>query len=103
MSRADLDEFVACYHPENRNQRKATWEAEKNPEGRFRSFSYEELIARDKCSLDIFWLKDETLEDSAQLPDPHLLAADIAEDLRGALEQIESVLGDLQARAGRVL
>lgn len=102
MSRADLDEFVACYHPENRTQRKATWDAEKNPEGRFRPFSYEEITARDKCSLDIFWLKDETLEDSAQLPDPHILAADIAEDLRGALEQIESVLGDLQARAGRI-
>lgn len=102
MTRADLDDFVACYHPENKNQRKATWDPEKNPEGRFRPFSHEEITARDKCSLDIFWLKDETLEDSAQLPDPHILAADIAEDLRGALEQIESVLGDLQARAGRI-
>ena len=57
------------------------------------------MIARDKCGLDIFWLKDESLEDSSSLPDPHILAADIAEDLRSALEQIESVLGDLQQRA----
>ena len=99
MARPDLDEFVGCYHPENRNQRKPTWDEKKNPEGRWRMFTYEELVARDKCSLDIFWLKDESLEDSSKLPDPHVLAADIAEDLRSALEQIESVLGGLQRRA----
>jgi len=99
MTRADLDEFVACYHPENRNERKPTWDEKKHPDGRWRMFSSEELAARDKCSLDVFWLKDESLEDSANLPDPHVLAAEIAEDLRNALEQIESVLVDLQARA----
>jgi len=62
-------------------------------------FTYEEIVARDMCSLDIFWLKDESLEDSSKLPDPHVLAAEIAEDLRSALEQIESVLGDLRQRA----
>jgi type I restriction enzyme M protein len=102
MVRSDLDEFVECYHPENRNQRKPTWDEKKNPEGRWRMFTYEELVARDKCSLDIFWLKDESLEDSSKLPDPHVLAADIAEDLRSALEQIESVLGDLQQSAALV-
>jgi type I restriction enzyme M protein len=99
MTRADLDEFVACYNPENRNKRKPTWDEKKNPEGRWRVYDYEELAARDKCSLDLFWLRDESLEDSANLPDPHLLAAEIAEDLRSALEQIESVLGDLNERA----
>jgi type I restriction enzyme M protein len=103
MKRADLDEFVNCYNPENRNKRKPLWDAKKNPEGRWRAFSYDELVVRDKCSLDIFWLKDESLEDSAKLPEPHILAAEIAEDLRSALEQIESVLGDLRARAGGVL
>src|SRR5450759_2567825 len=88
--------------PQNRHQRKPTWDEKKNPEGRWRVFTYEELVARDKCSLDIFWLKDESLEDSSKLPDPHVLAADIAEDLRSALEQIESVLGDLQQRAAIV-
>ena len=102
MVRADLDEFVASYHPANRNQRKPTWDEKKNADGRWRMFTYEELLARDKCSLDIFWLKDESLEDSSQLPEPHVLAAEIAEDLRSALEQIESVLGDLQQRARQV-
>jgi type I restriction enzyme M protein len=97
MARTDLDEFVSCYNPENRNKRKATW-SEKNTEGRWRVFTYDELVARDKCSLDVFWLKDESLEDSANLPEPHILAAEIADDLRSALEQIESVLGDLRTR-----
>jgi type I restriction enzyme M protein len=99
LTRPDLDEFVRCYNPDNRNQRKATWDEKKNPEERWRVFGYDELLARDKCSLDIFWLKDESLEDSANLPEPHILAEEIADDLRSALEQIESVLGDLQARA----
>ena len=99
MTRADLDEFVTCYNPDNRHKRAPTWDATKNPEGRWRMYTYEELSARDKCSLDVFWLKDESLEDSAKLPEPHVLAEEIADDLRSALEQIEGVLGDLQARA----
>ena len=55
---------------------------------------------RDKVSLDLFWVRDESLEDSANLPDPHILAEEIADDLRAALEQVEAVLGDLQERAG---
>ena len=79
--------------------RSALYSEKKSPEGRWRAFTYDELIARDKASLDLFWLKAESLEDSSKLPDPHILAEEIAEDLRSALEQIESVLGDLQARA----
>ncbi len=61
-----------------------------------------EIINRDKASLDIFWLRDESLEDSANLPDPHILAGEIAEDLESALEQIKDILGDLEERvAGR--
>lgn len=100
LSRADLEEFVACYCPEDRSQRKNTWTPKRTPDGRWRSYTYAEIIARDKASLDIFWLRDESLEDSASLPDPHILAAEIADDLRTSLEQIEDILADLQARAG---
>jgi type I restriction enzyme M protein len=95
LKRADLDEFVACYHADNRHARRATW-SEKTPTGRWRSFDYAELVARDKCSLDIFWLKDESLEASENLPDPGLIAAEIVEDLRAALEQFEQVANDLR-------
>jgi type I restriction enzyme M protein len=98
LRRADLDDFVACYRPGQRQQRKPTWSDDKAPEGRWRSYTHEEILARDKASLDLFWLRDESLEDSANLPEPHILAEEIAEDLRDALTQIEGVLADLRAR-----
>ena len=90
----DLAEFIACYNPENRHKRKATWSEEK-PDGRWRSFDYEELINRDKASLDIFWLKDESLEESENLPEPDVIAREIAEDLESALEQFRLIVEDL--------
>jgi type I restriction enzyme M protein len=90
LARADLDEFVACYQAENRHQRAATW-SEANPQGRWRAYAYDELMARDKANLDLFWLRDESLEDSANLPDPDVLAAEIVEDLRAALEQFAAI------------
>jgi len=99
MTRADLDEFVECYRPGDRHNRVTTW-SEDTPDGRWRPYGYDEITNRDKVSLDLFWLRDESLEDSANLPDPHILAQEIADDLRSALGQIEDVLGDLEARAG---
>jgi type I restriction enzyme M protein len=95
LARSDLDAFVACFDPENRHARKATWDAEGNPEGRWRAFAYDELLARDKVSLDLFWLRDESQEDAASLPEPDVIAAEIAEDLRAALEQFEAIAVDL--------
>ncbi len=94
LKREDLDEFVECFKPENRHQRKATW-SEKQPDGQWRAYAYEELLQRDKVSLDVFWLKDESLEDSANLPDPDVIAGEIADDLRAALEQFEAIQADL--------
>ncbi|RJP71387.1 MAG: SAM-dependent DNA methyltransferase [Candidatus Abyssobacteria bacterium SURF_17] len=94
LERSDLDDFVKCYNPENRHQRRATW-SEKKPDGRWRAFDYEELVQRDKCNLDIFWLKDDSLSESENLPEPAVIAAEIAEDLRTALEQMEEIAEDL--------
>ena len=94
LKREDLDEFVKCYNPKNRYKRKPTW-TEKKPEGRWRAFEYDELINRDKASLDIFWLKDESLEDSENLPDPGILAKQIVEDLEAALDQFRTIAEDL--------
>jgi type I restriction enzyme M protein len=97
LKREDLDEFVEVFKPGARQERKATW-SEKKPEGRWRAYGIDELLARDKVSLDIFWLKDESLEDSANLPAPDVIAAEIAEDLRAALEQFEAIQADLARR-----
>jgi type I restriction enzyme M protein len=94
LTREDLDEFVACFHAENRHERQPAW-SEENPEGRWRAFTYDELMARDKVNLDIFWLRDESLEETANLPDPDILAAEIVEDLKAALEQFESIYEEL--------
>ena len=87
LMRADLDDFVACYNSNNRLDREET--------ERFRYFSYDDLIKRDKANRDIFWLRDESMEDSATLPPPDIIAEEILEDLRAALEQLEEIAGDL--------
>ena len=95
LKRENLDEFVACYNPTNRHDRKPTWTEKRNPDGRWRAFEYKDLINRDKASLDISWLKDESLEDSENLPAPDVLAQEIVEDLEAALEQFREIAADL--------
>lgn len=94
LQRSDLDEFVKCYNPKNRHRRKAIW-SEDIPDGRWRAFDYDEIIKRDKANLDIFWLKDKSLEDSDDLPDPDVLAQEIADDLQTALDQFTTIAGTL--------
>ena len=77
----DLREFIGCYNPANRYKRKETWNAESNSEGRWRKYSDEELAARDKTGLDLFWLKDDSLADLDNLPEPMDLADEIVENL----------------------
>ena len=96
MRRHDLDEFVECFNPANRHERKRTWTEKRNPDGRWRGFDYEELTKRDKVNLDIFWLKDKSLEDSEDLPEPDVLAQEIADDLQTALDQFTVIAGELK-------
>lgn len=90
----DLKDFIKLYNPENRRKRKETWTAE-NEEGRWRKFSYEEIIARDKTNLDIFWLKDKSLADLDNLPDPDILANEIIENIEAGLESFREIAGIL--------
>ncbi|MCB0258925.1 MAG: N-6 DNA methylase, partial [Calditrichaeota bacterium] len=92
MQYEDLQDFIRCYNPENRHQRE---ESE-----RFRKFTYQDILARDKTSLDIFWLKDDNLVDLDNLPDPDELALEIIENLEASLEsfrEIVEVLGKGEA------
>lgn len=90
----DLTDFIKCYNPENINQRKETWNQE-NPEGRWRKFTYDEIAKRDKTSLDIFWLKDESLGDLDNLPEPDEVAAEIIDNVEDALEAFRGVIKEL--------
>lgn len=94
MSFEDLDNFIKCYNPSNRNERKETW-SETNPNGRWRKFNYDEIIERDKTSLDIFWLKDESLADLDNLPDPDILANEIIENIEAGLESFKAIMATL--------
>ena len=67
----DLADFIKCYNPQNRHERTATWDDDSASEGRWRSYGYKEIIARDKTSLDIFWLQDKSLTDLDDLPTPN--------------------------------
>ena len=93
----DLKDFIDCYQPANRFKRKETYN-ETNPEGRWRKFTFEEIIARDKTSLDITWLKDKSLADLDNLPDPDELAQEIIENLEAGLESFRAVLLSLNTK-----
>jgi type I restriction enzyme M protein len=83
----DLKDFTECFNSENRFNRK--------PNERFKYFTLGEIMHRDKTSLDIFWLKDESLEDTDNLPDPSIIANEIKENLESALEQFKEIEEDL--------
>lgn len=89
-----LHEFVERFNADNRHQR---IESE-----RFHRFSYDELVARDKVSLDIFWLRDESLEDTANLPPPEVIAQEIVEDLEAALAEFAEIAAALSERPGEL-
>jgi type I restriction enzyme M protein len=91
LVRADLDDFVSCYNADNRHERQET--------ERFKVFTYDELMARDKASLDMFWLRDESLEDTENLPPPDVIAAEIVEDLAAALAEFAAVADSLATRS----
>ena len=91
MKLADLQDFITCYNPDNRNNRKEI-RSEENPEGRWRKFTYDEIIARDKTNLDIFWLKDKSLADLDNLPDPDILANEIIENIEAGLESFKEIM-----------
>jgi type I restriction enzyme M protein len=91
MRLSDLKDFMDCYNPENRHKRKETW-SEENPTGRWRKYSYDEIITRDKTNLDIFWVKDKSLADLDNLPDPDVLAGEIIENLEAGLASFKEIM-----------
>ena len=92
----DLSDFISCYKSNNINKRKETYHPENNPEGKWRKFSYQEIIERDKTSLDISWVKDKSLTDLDNLPDPDVLAEEIIENLQAGIECFKEIMLNLK-------
>ncbi|MEO8150655.1 MAG: class I SAM-dependent DNA methyltransferase [Bacteroidia bacterium] len=97
LNAESLQDFIACYNPKNRHKRKETWSV-SNTEGRWRKFDYDELISRDKTSLDITWLKDSSLADLDNLPDPDILAMEIIENLEAGLLNFKTIVAALNSK-----
>ena len=112
LKRSDLDDFVACYFERIEGGARPPGAPGSKSDGpavrpyldrhnrieteRFKCFTYEDLLRRDKVNLDIFWLKDDALEDSANLPAPGIIASEIVDDLEAALEQFREIENDLK-------
>lgn len=90
MTDNDLEEFISCYKAHDRGNRQETY-SEDNPEGRWRRFSVQEILERDKTSMDIFWLKDKSLTDLDNLPPASEIASDIIENLQSALDSFQEL------------
>jgi len=88
LKHEDLGDFVASYCAHDISKRSES--------DRFRRFSYDEIVARDKVSLDVFWLRDNSLEDAASLPEPALLVAEVIEELQAALAEFDAVAASLR-------
>ncbi len=97
LTEGSLKDFVDRYNPTNRHKRQETF-TEANPDGRWRKFTYDEIVARDKTSLDISWIKDASMADLDNLPDPDEIATDIIENIEAALENFRTVAEHLQTR-----
>lgn len=87
-----LRDFISCYNPENRFARKETYNAETNPDGLWRKFTYDEIIARDKTNLNVSWVKDKSLTDLDNLPEPDILMNEIVKNLESALQSIKEMI-----------
>jgi len=91
LRRSHLDEFVECYKPGRPR-------AERVESERFKAFTYDELMARDKANLDLVWLKDDSIEDAADLPAPEVLAREIMEELEAAIGEFTAIAKALDGK-----
>ncbi|MBT7253248.1 MAG: N-6 DNA methylase, partial [Candidatus Nitrosopelagicus sp.] len=95
LTRADLDEFVKCYNAADISKRKEDTTDEKT---RWKSYTYEKIVTFDKTSLDIFWLKDDSLIDLENLPEPDVIAQEISDNLESALESVTELIENLKSK-----
>ena len=89
IQRQHLDEFVECYQADNRANRKETYDAETNPNGRWRKYSINEILERDKTSLDISWIKQGGDEENKSL-------AELMQEIKTKSDNINKAVAELQ-------
>ena len=96
LKEENLREFLDCYNPQNRHLRTPSWDAKENPEGRWRKYTYEEILKRDKTNLDITWIKDKSLLDLENIPNPDEIAIEIIENIEAGLDSFKKIAKSLE-------
>lgn len=96
MTRAHLDDFVACYNADNINKRKETYNAETNPNGRWRKYDVTEILRRDKTSLDITWIKQTSDDADYSLPELIEIIQEKSDNIKTAVDELVSLLANIK-------
>lgn len=96
LQESDLQDFIDCYRPTDRHNRIETYNAETNPEGRWRRFTYDEIIARDKTNLDITWIKQGEETDDLSLPELLDTIQDKSNKIADAVARLQALLGNIE-------
>ena len=96
MRRSHLDDFVACYNADNINSRTETYNAESNPNGRWRKYTVEELLQRDKTSLDITWIKPTNPIDDITLEELILSIEEKSANISNAVAELKNLLANIE-------
>ena len=91
----NFKEFIECYNSQNIEDRKENWHEHKNPDGRWRKFSINNILKRDKTNLDILWINDHSLTDLENLPDPDLISSEIIENIESSLNNLREISSSL--------
>lgn len=96
MKRSDLDDFVACYHAEDITQRQETYNAETNPNGRWRRYSVDDFLRSDKISMDVTWIKPESGDSDMSLAELLDTIGDKAEKINSAVKTLQALLANIE-------
>lgn len=96
MTRAHLDDFVACYNADNIDKRKETYNAETNPNGRWRKYDVTEILRRDKTSLDITWIKQTSDDADYSLPELIEIIQEKSDNIKSAVDELVSLLANIK-------
>jgi type I restriction enzyme M protein len=97
LRESDLQDFVDCYRPDDRHHRQETYHAESNPDGRWRRFTYDEVLGRDKTSLDITWIKQGEEREDLSLPELISIIKEKSNNITEAVAELEKLLENLES------
>ena len=95
MQRHHLDDFVECYKSDNLSSRKETYNAETNPNGRWRKYGCDEILKRDKTSLDITWIKQSDDDNDYTLAELMSMIQEKSDNISKAVAELQKLMANI--------